>query len=92
MGSDRFITATTDKVHPFFKCLEAGLAQQDRTGPCRWPFDNCLWRDATLGHVLLHGIDIQGARCQVVDMRPLEADHIGNQTMGVMKFLIGFKR
>ena len=77
------------KHHNLFQRFERCLAQQDIHIPARRPLDDGLGRDAALGHLALNGINIQGARRQMVDMRPFEAHHIGNQPMRGHKLFIG---
>ena len=72
----------------FFQRLEAGLAQQDGALAPRRTFDGFLGRDAAGGHPGLDGVDVEGARGQVVDVWPLEADHVGDQPMGVVQALV----
>ena len=73
------------------RALKLVLAQQNGTISAGWPLDHGLGGNATLRHFSLNGINIQCARRQMVDMRPPEADHIGNQAMGVMQVMIGLK-
>jgi hypothetical protein len=72
-----------------FQRLERSLAQQDSGLSPRLALDHGLGRDAALGHALLHGIDIEGARGQVVDVRPAKAHHVGDQAMGIVEAPIG---
>ena len=37
---------------------------------------------------LASGVDIERARCQMIDMRPLEGHHIGDQAMGIMQAVV----
>jgi hypothetical protein len=40
------------------------------------------------GHLRLDGVDVEGARGQVVDVRTLEADHAGDQSVSIMQAVI----
>jgi hypothetical protein len=54
-------------------------------GTARWrPFDDRLGRDPAGLHGGLRRIDVQRARCQVIDMRSAERHHVGNQAMRIM--------
>ncbi|MNZ35430.1 hypothetical protein D3C78_528270 [compost metagenome] len=61
--------------------LEAGLAQQDRALAARRAFDHRFGGDAMGRHLRLHDVDVQGPRCQVVDVRALERHYVGDQAM-----------
>ena len=77
------------KTHGLLERLEAGLAQQDGAGAARRAFDHVLGVHAALGHGGLGRVDVQGARRQVVDVRALEADHVGDQAVGLVQRVVG---
>ena len=70
--------------------FETGLAQQDGAGAVGRTLDRLLGRDAAFGHGGLGGVDVERARGQVVDVRSLEADHVGDQPVGGDQPLIGW--
>ena len=88
-GGVRALVIATGEQHALLQRLEAGLAQQDGAGAAGWAFDHILGIHAMGGHAQLGGIDVEGARCQVVDVRPLEADYIGDQAVGLVQLVIG---
>lgn len=47
-----------------------------------------LRRDAVLGHECLHLVDVQRARCEMVDMWSLERHNVGDQPMSIMKAVV----
>ncbi|MNP40444.1 hypothetical protein D3C76_1340900 [compost metagenome] len=44
-------------------------------------FDHGLGGNAVHGHTGLDDVDVQGTRCQVIDVRALERHHVGDQAM-----------
>ncbi len=70
-----------NEIDAFFQRLEAGLAQQDRATAARRALDDRFGRNTAGGHRLLNAIDIQRARCQMIDMRPFKRHHVGDQSM-----------
>jgi hypothetical protein len=75
------------KAHGLLERLEAGLAQQDRAGALRRAFDHVLGIHAARGHIGLGHVDVQRAWRQMVDVRALEAHHIGHQAVGFCRAL-----
>ena len=82
----------TFKSDLFIQRLEAGLAQQDGALTARWPFNHRFRRNAAFWHLGLNVIDIQRARCQVVNVRPAKSHHVGNQAMLGVQLLILLQR
>lgn len=78
----------TLELDELFQDLEAGLAQEDGALATWRTFDGFLGRDATGRHPDLDGGNIEGAQGQVVDVRALEGDHIGDQSVGVVQPLV----
>lgn len=81
-----------DKTHRLFQRLETGLPQQDRYTPTRRPLDHGLGIDAGTLHLFLRRIDIQRARREVIDVRAVETDHVGDQLVRLTQRAIGRQR
>ncbi|MNC53175.1 hypothetical protein D3C75_1025640 [compost metagenome] len=76
----------------FLKSFETGLPEQNWAFTARWPFDNCLRRDAFFWHSVLDDVDVQSPGSEVVYMRAFESDDIGYEPMLIMQALIFFCR
>lgn len=88
MSPSRAIVVT-GKGDRFLQRLETRLSQQDIAITARRPFDDRLRCDAAFRHAGLDCVDIERARRQMVDVRPLEADDVGDQPMGIVQALVG---
>ncbi len=61
--------------HRLLKRLKAGLPQEDRDLPARWPFNQRFGFNTALRHQGLDAVNIQRPRREMVDMTPRETDH-----------------
>src|SRR5690606_411375 len=68
--------------------LERGLAQKDRAFAGWRTFDNCLRVDAAIWHLNLHGVDVERAWCQMVDVRTLEGNNVSDQAMCIVEAMV----
>ncbi len=74
--------------HRLLKRLKAGLPQEDRDLPARWPFNQRFGFNTALRHQGLDAVNIQRPRREMVDMTPRETDHIGNQAVLAMQSMV----
>ncbi len=78
----------TDERDFFFQCLERGLTQKNRTFAGWRAFNNGFRVNAAFWHLILNGIDIEGARGQVVDVWAFERHDVSNQAMCIVEAMI----
>ncbi len=74
--------------HRLLKRLKAGLPQEDRDLPARWPFNQRFGFNTALRHQGLDAVNIQRPRREMVDMTPRKTDHIGNQAVLAMQSMV----
>ena len=74
------------------KRLEARLTQEDRAVATRRTLDNRLRVHVGSGHRKLGRVNVERAQCQMVDVRPHEANDVGNQRMRLVKLVIDRRR
>lgn len=70
------------KYHALLQCSERSLPKQDGAEASGRTFNDALGRDPASDHALLDGINVEAAWREVIDVRSVEGDDVGDQRGG----------